>query len=847
MGVNSVSNTRASKWGRGSSPTRILRVLLPVVVLAGMAAPFIGAGVASATVPTVTTSAANSVTATGATLNGSANPNNHNTTVTFCYSTSSSLSSCGGATSVDATPFNLTANTGSSSETATLTGLAPNTEYYFQIAANNSSGNSYGSVLNFTTAAEAPTATTNAATSVTATGATLNGSVNAEDTSTTVTFCYSTSSSLSSCVGGTVTSVTGSTSPATGDTATNETATLTGLAPNTEYYFQIKAVGFSTVYGSVLNFTTSTEAPTATLGTTTGITTTGATLNGTVNAEGTSTTVTFCYSTSSSLSSCGGATSVAATPSTATGTSPTSESATLTGLTTGTTYYFQIKAVGASTVYSSVLSFTTLAPPAITSASSTTFTVGSAGSFQATATGVPAPTFSNTAFSGCTPSTLPTGVSFSTGGLLSGTPPSGSTGSYTVCINATNGVGTTATQTFTLTINQAPAITSASSTTFTVGSAGSFQATATGVPAPTFSNTAFSGCTPSTLPTGVSFSTAGLLSGTPPSASGGAYTVCINATNGVGTTATQKFTLTINQAPAITSASSTTFTVGSAGSFQATATGVPAPTFSNTAFSGCTPSTLPTGVSFSTAGLLSGTPPSASGGAYTVCINATNGVGTTATQTFTLTINQAPAITSASSTTFTVGSAGSFQATATGVPAPTFSNTAFSGCTPSTLPTGVSFSTAGLLSGTPPSASGGAYTVCINATNGVGTTATQKFTLTINQAPAITSASSTTFTVGSAGSFQATATGVPAPTFSNTAFSGCTPSTLPTGVSFSTAGLLSGTPPSASGGAYTVCINATNGVGTTPPRPSPSPSTRPRPSRARRPRPSPLGPREASR
>ena len=48
MGVNSVSNTRASKWGRGSSPTRILRVLLPVVVLAGMAAPFIGIGAAAA-------------------------------------------------------------------------------------------------------------------------------------------------------------------------------------------------------------------------------------------------------------------------------------------------------------------------------------------------------------------------------------------------------------------------------------------------------------------------------------------------------------------------------------------------------------------------------------------------------------------------------------------------------------------------------------------------------------------------------------------------------------------------------------------------------------------------------
>ena len=46
-----------------------------------------------------------------------------------------------------------------------------------------------------------------------------------------------------------------------------------------------------------------------------------------------------------------------------------------------------------------------------------------------------------------------------------------------------------------------------------------------------------------------------------------------------------------------------------------------------------------------------------------------------ATQTFTLTVDQAPAITSANATTFTVGTAGTFTVTATGFPAPTFSET----------------------------------------------------------------------------------------------------------------------------------------------------------------------------
>ena len=92
----------------------------------------------------------------------------------------------------------------------------------------------------------------------------------------------------------------------------------------------------------------------------------------------------------------------------------------------------------------------------------------------------------------------------------------------------------------------------------------------------------------------------------------------------------------------------------------------------------------------------------------------------------------APAITSASSTSFFVGSAGDFQATASGTPASTFSNTAFSGCTASTLPSGVTFSSSGLLSGTPGANAVGTYTVCVNAANGVSPNATQKFTLTID-------------------------------------------------------------------------------------------------------------------
>ena len=419
----------------------------------------------------------------------------------------------------------------------------------------------------------------------------------------------------------------------------------------------------------------------------------------------------------------------------------------------------------------------TLVAPAITSANNATFTVGTAGSFTVTATGSPTPTLSESG-------TLPSGVTFTAAtGKLAGTPAAGTTGSYPITITAQNGVGANATQSFTLTVNQAPAITSVSNATFIVGAAGSFTVTATGVPAPTLSESG-------ALPSGVTFNAAtGVLSGTP--AAGGIYPITITAQNGVGANATQSFTLTVNQAPAITSANNTTFTVGTAGSFTVTATGTPAPTFSESG-------SLPSGVTLSAAGVLSGTPAAGTTGSYPITITAQNGVGANATQSFTLTVNQAPAITSASSAIFTVGTAGSFTVTATGVPAPTLSESG-------ALPSGVTFNAAtGVLSGTP--AAGGIYPITITAQNGVGANATQSFTLTVNQAPAITSANNATFTVGTANSFTVTATGTPAPTFSESG-------SLPSGVTLTATGVLSGTPAAGTTGSYPITITAQNGVG----------------------------------
>ena len=112
-----------------------------------------------------------------------------------------------------------------------------------------------------------------------------------------------------------------------------------------------------------------------------------------------------------------------------------------------------------------------------------------------------------------------------------------------------------------------------------------------------------------------------------------------------------------------------------------TTTGFPIPALSETG-------ALPTGVTFVDNGdgtaTLAGTPAAGTGGTYALTITAANGVLPDATQTFTLTVDQAPAITSADSTTFTTGTSGTFTVTTTGFPTPALSETG-------ALPTGVTF------------------------------------------------------------------------------------------------------------------------------------------------------------
>lgn len=209
-------------------------------------------------VPTAVTGSASSISTTAATVNATVNPNGADTHVWFLWGTSPTLSGAAQTTSVD-----IGSGSTAAAATANLSGLVTSVTYYFEVVAQSSSGTSYGGINNFTAPASGtiagPSATTNAATSVAATTATLSASVNPNGSDTHVVFLWGTSSTLSSSTSTTSQDI-GSAS-----TASAITANLTGLTASTTYYFQVMAQNAGgTTSGSIQSFTTS--APTFTIG-----------------------------------------------------------------------------------------------------------------------------------------------------------------------------------------------------------------------------------------------------------------------------------------------------------------------------------------------------------------------------------------------------------------------------------------------------------------------------------------------------------------------------------------------------------------------------------------------------
>ncbi len=375
---------------------------------------------------------------------------------------------------------------------------------------------------------------------------------------------------------------------------------------------------------------------------------------------------------------------------------------------------------------------------------------------------------------------VPPGMSL-TDSILSGTPTT--PGTYTFEVKATDFTGCTGLKTYTITI--CGIITPGSLTGGTVGTAYLQKISVSGGTA----GYAFAK-TSGTLPTGLSLSH-DTLSGTPTKA--GTYNFDITVTDTNGCTGVRSYTLTFSCPTITVSGNAPDGFKGISYSHTVTASGgTPPDTF--VVISG----SLPNGLSLSLGGGITGTP--TTNGTFIFTIQATDADSCQGSQIDTVVIT-CPTITLATLPNGTVGTAYLGVSVASGGVAPyTYAKTS------GTLPTGLTLSN-DTLSGTPTTA--GVYNFDITATDANGCTGVRSYSDTVT-CPAITLSPSSlkTGTENVAYADTVTASGGTSPyTFAVTLGS------LPSGISLSSAGILSGS--TSSPGSYPIDITATDAYGCT--------------------------------
>lgn len=200
--------------------------------------------------PAVRTIAATAVARTGAILHGQVDPNGSDTRYWFEYGISNDL---GSVTDVRGAG----SGNGSIDISVTLSGLEPQTKYFFRLNAQNQYGTVNGTLMSFTTSGPSapgkPSANTNAATAVGDSSARLHGHVNPNGADTDYWFEYSEDSLLGSILG----TATTRKSLGSGTTNTAVNVDLDNLSNDTKYFFRVVAQNqYGTVRGDQQSFTT---------------------------------------------------------------------------------------------------------------------------------------------------------------------------------------------------------------------------------------------------------------------------------------------------------------------------------------------------------------------------------------------------------------------------------------------------------------------------------------------------------------------------------------------------------------------------------------------------------------
>lgn len=424
--------------------------------------------------------------------------------------------------------------------------------------------------------------------------------------------------------------------------------------------------------------------------------------------------------------------------------------------------------------------------PNITTSSLSDGTVGSPYSQSLNSVGGTAPISWGLA----TGSSLPAGLTLSSGGLISGTPTAAGTTYFTVQVTDVNSLGDI--RSLSIKVNTALAVNTTALPDGTVGISYSQTITATGGTAP-LTWSIIGG-----LPDGLTLnSSTGVISGTP--ATAGTFNFTVQVMDSMGATASNALSITVNSTISITTALLSNGTVGIAYSQILTASGGTAPLTW-----GIISGSLPAGLFLNSGtGEIYGTPTAA--GTFNFTVGATDANSATASKALSITVNPAPSIPAQTLPDGTVDAAYNYTLLASGGTSPLTW-----GIIIGSLPSGLSFDSAtGVISGTPTVAGTVAFTVEVTDANGA--TAQRSLTININPALVITTTSLPYGTINTSYSTALTVSGGTLPlTWSTTSGS------VPPGTSLgSSTGVISGMPTSVGVYTFTVKVSDINGASST--------------------------------
>jgi sugar lactone lactonase YvrE len=197
--------------------------------------------------PTANTNVASNLKTTSVTLNARINPEAFATSYWFEYGLTETY-----GVKVPLTPESIGSGTSNVLVEQTVTGLSEGTKYHYRVVAKSAAGTSFGLDRTVKTCKPTPVATTEAATAISSTQATLNGKVNPEGCTTTYWFEYGTTEAYGTKIPLTPASV------GSGISSVAVSQTPTGLSKGTEYHFSVVAESAAgTSKGTDKTFTTS--------------------------------------------------------------------------------------------------------------------------------------------------------------------------------------------------------------------------------------------------------------------------------------------------------------------------------------------------------------------------------------------------------------------------------------------------------------------------------------------------------------------------------------------------------------------------------------------------------------